>query len=645
MSDITTKKPNINTSKATILKTLSNSLFFVLLALIFFAAVLITNGFLKGFSADLTEQKVYSLSAGSEAILADLDEPINLYFFFSDETSTGMTAVRDYADRVRSLLSEYEEKSQGKVTLKMIDPAPFSEAEDRAASFGLTAAATGFAQDSVYFGLVGTNALDDSMIIGFFDPQKESFLEYDISNMLYQLSQPEPVKLTLLTDLQIAGGQNPLTGQSVPANVMYQQLQDFFDITLLSASDFQLPDDTELLMILHPQNVNDDLLRSIDQYLLQDGKALVFMDPHYESDQMAQMGSVGANSSALPLLAHYGIQVSTQNVVLDAQTGLEVRSGDGQIIRHLGFLGLGQTQINRDDITSADLDTFNGASFGSLALTNDASLTQTVLISSSVNSATIAAAEYAGISDPSEFNARFASQDKEQVLAARYSGSATSYFAQLDVSQPEVAESDITDSGFVGEETIQPLLVSETDNLNIVVIADVDFTADRFWVQQSNFFGQTVFSPFANNGDFVTNLLENLGGSEGLIGIRSRGTFARPFTLVQEIQVDAEQRFREQEQRLQQQLEQTETQLAELQTQSDSLTLSTEQQATIDAFTAQRINIRKSLRDVQFQLDKDIDELGNWLKLVNIAGTPLLLVLILFLLSKAMRKKAPKVTV
>ena len=159
------------------LSTVSNSLLFTLLAVAFFAAVLATNMYLKGFNVDLTEQQVYSLSAGSENILKELAEPIELTLFFSEESSTGMTPLRDYAARVKSLLAEYARKSNGKISLSVIDPKPFSEEEDRAAGFGLTAAATGFSQDSIYFGLAGTNAQDDSMIIGFFDPQKESFLE------------------------------------------------------------------------------------------------------------------------------------------------------------------------------------------------------------------------------------------------------------------------------------------------------------------------------------------------------------------------------------------------------------------------------------------------------------------------------------
>ena len=98
-------------------------------------------------------------------------------------------------------------------------------------------------------------------------------------------------------------------------------------------------------------------------------------------------------------------------------------------------------------------------------------------------------------------------------------------------------------------------------NLNVILVGDTDMLADRFWVQQSNFFGQTIYTPFANNGDFITNAVENLGGSDALISIRSRGTFTRSFTKVDELTVIAEQKFRDQEQILQQQLEETEQQL------------------------------------------------------------------------------------
>lgn len=606
-------------------KTFSNSIFFILLSVVFFVAVLVNNMFLKGLNVDLTQDRVYSLSQGSSNIVESLDEPINLYFFFSDTNSKGMTAIRDYASQVESLLREYERQANGKINLEVIDPVPFSEAEDRAASFGLTAANTGVGQDTVYFGLAGTNALDDGMVIGFFDPQKEAFLEYDISKLVYQLSEPEPIKVTLITDIQVAGGQSPITGQGAPPNAMYQQLQSFFEVTLLSSSDTELPEQTDVLMLLHPQNIAAQLSVGIDQYLMSGGKAIMLIDPHYESDPMAQMGSVGANSSQFELLEHYGIKVNTAKVVLDALTGLEVRAGDGGVVRHLGFLGLANENIDDNDITTAGLESINGASFGSIELLEASGLKKSNMLLSSLNTSQMPATEYASKQEPSALNQGFTNQQQQQVLAARFNGTASSILTSNNSAQYE---------------SFKPVdFVAQTDNLNVVVIADADISADRFWVQQSSFFGQTVFSPFANNADLISNVIENLGGSEGLIGIRSRGTFARPFTRVQAIQVIAEEKFREQEQLLQAQLEQTEAQLLQLQNQTDSLTLSPQQQQAIDDFTEQKISIRKSLRDVQFQLDKDINALGNTLKLLNIVVAPLVLVLLLFFVSRLMRKK------
>ncbi|MFT7504202.1 MAG: ABC-type uncharacterized transport system involved in gliding motility auxiliary subunit [Gammaproteobacteria bacterium] len=604
--------------------TFSSVLLFTLLGAIFLGAMVINNTFLNSISLDLTDQKIYSLSKGSQDIASSIDEPITLYLFFSQSNSTGMTAVRDYKARVESLLQEYVKLGNGNIVLELIDPEPFSDAQDKADSFGLTAAPTGTAQNTIYFGLAGTNSLDDAMVIGFFDPTKETFLEYDISSMLYKLSEPEIVQLTIVSDLQVAGGQNPLTGATTPAYVLYQQLQEMFEVSLISSSDESLPDNTQLLLLWHPQNINETLLQSIDQFLMQDGKALALLDAHYESDPMTQMGSVGANSSILPLLSTYGIMFDSSAVVLDALTGLEVRSSEGDINRHLGFLGLTSDQINNNDITTSDLDSINGASFGTLALTANSQLSQTVLLNSSTSSDLMPSQNYMATRDPTVFTDNFTKGDKHFILAARYSGQASSYFADLQITSNAQA------------------LVTQTANINLVVIADADLAADRFWVQQSNFFGQAVFTPFANNGDFILNILENLSGSAELIGVRSRGTFARPFTKVQAIQAVAEEKFRAQEKRLQGQLEQTETQLAAIQTQGDSLALSAEQEAAIASFTEQRVAIRKSLRDVQFQLQRDIDELGNILKLINIVAAPLVLVLLLLLTAKLFKKRAPK---
>lgn len=583
-------------------RTFSLGLTSLLLAGLFFALVVINNQLLDSVRIDLTENQVYSLSEGSKQVIDDIEEPINLYFFFSDSASKGMTSLRNYANRVETLLQEYAKYSNGKIKLHSIDPEPFSEAEDQAAQYGLTGASLGPIGESVYFGLAASNAIDDQQIIGFFDPQKENFLEYDLSQLIYQLSDPEPVNVTLLTDLGVTGGQNPMTGQMEQPMVFYSELEQLFDVNKIDSQANELPIDTDVLVLAHPKNLSESLVQSIDAFAKQGGRILLFVDPHYESDAMAMMGGMGANPSDFSLLQEWGISFNPESVILDASTGLEVRTPQGGITRHLGILGFDQQLLDSEDVLTANLETINASSVGFISLIEGSELSLLPLIQTTENSQLIPSSVYAMTQDPQELARDFVADDKSYTVAARV-----------------------------------------TNGLNLIIVADADLLADRFWVQQSSFFGQTVFTPFANNGDFLTNATENLAGSDALISVRSRGTFARPFERVQALEIIAEEKFRQQEELLQQQLSETESQLAQLQSQqgdSGALVVSPEQQAAIDNFISQRIEIRKALRDVRYQLKSDIDALGNWLKVLNVAVAPLVLAFVLYLLTRLFRTKS-----
>jgi len=593
--------------------------------------VFINNQLLSSARLDLTENQVYSLSQGSKQVLKEIEEPINLYFFFSDKASKNMTSLRNYANRVESLLSEYETFANGKLKLQVLDPQAFSEQEDQADQFGLTAANIGAAGEAIYMGLAATNALDEKKVIAFFDPQKEGFLEYEISKLIYQLSEPEPVNITLITDLVLKGGQNPMTGQVDPPWTFLTQLEELYTVEKLTSETISLPVNTDVLMLVHPEEYSDTLLFAIDQYALSGGKILAFLDAHNESDQMAMMvGTMPSVSSSNleRLINAWGVQFDSDNVLLDAMAGLDIRTQEGGVTRHFGFVGFTTDQLDRNDVLTSNLEVLNGASFGVFSQIEGSETNWTPLVKSTLNSDLMGTGTYAMTQDPEQLAKAYQSDNQAYVLAARLSGPAKSAFEQTP-------------------EEIEPTeIVKSTDNLNVILVGDTDMLADRFWVQQSNFFGQTIYTPFANNGDFITNAVENLGGSDALISIRSRGVFSRPFSKVDELTVIAEQKFREQEEILQKQLEETEQQLLQLQNQQvevGALIISPEQQSAIDEFMQKKVTIRKSLRDVRHQLDKDIESLGNWLKLVNIAIAPFILILLLALLRVFFRTK-PRLT-
>ena len=226
--------------------------------------------------------------------------------------------------------------------------------------------------------------------------------------------------------------------------------------------------------------------------------------------------------------------------------------------------------------------------------------------------------------DPSELMLDFAPSGDSYVLAARLSGQASSAFE----AKPEGADTDKAHT-------------AQTEHLNVMIVADTDVLSDRLWVQVQNFFGQRIVQPWADNGAFVHNLTEQYLGSSDLINIRSRGRFARPFEVVQDIQQQAEKAYLDNERMLQQQLEETEQQLAELEQQrdKDSMALSPEQEAALASFQQEKLHIRKALRDVQHALNKDIENLGSWLKVLNIAIMPVLLTLLLLFLSLRLIRK------
>ena len=606
---------------------LTSSVNLLLLAVVFISLVFVNNQLFSSVRLDLTENQIYSLSDGSKQVLKDIDEPINLYFYFSDKASKNMTSLRNYANRVEGLLTEYETFANGKLKLQVLDPQVFSEQEDQADQFGLIAANIGTAGESIYMGLAATNAVDGQQVIAFFDPQKEASLEYEISKLIYQLNEPEPLNITLITDIAAEGGQNSMTGQFEPPWTFLTQLKQLYKVEQFGFDIVNLPDETDVLFLIHPKELSETLLFVIDQYALSGGKILVFVDAHNESDPLAMMDEpIPSNDSSNldRLFRAWGVQFDSENVLLDAMAGLEIRTESGGVTRHFGFVGFSAEQIDREDVITSNLEVINGASFGVFNQYEDSKTMWLPLIQSTQNSGLMDVGTYVKTQTPEELAKSYQSDNQSYVLAVRLFGQANSAFEQAPEGL-ELAE-----------------IKTSTNRLNVILVGDTDMLADRFWVQQSNFFGQIISTPFANNGDFIINAVERLGGSDALISIRSREQFSRAFIKVEELTVVAEQKFREQERILQQRLEETEQQLLQLQNQQakgGALIISAEQQFTVDEFLEKKMTIRKSLRDVRHQLDKDIESLGNWLKLFNIALAPMILILLLVLLRGIFRIK------
>ncbi|MCZ6537698.1 MAG: Gldg family protein [Gammaproteobacteria bacterium] len=589
------------------------------LAAVFVLLVLLSNTFLKGMRLDLTENGLYSVSAGTEEILAAIDQPLTLRFFFSDQATRKIPGMRIYANRVREMLEEYVQRSAGMIELQIIDPLPYSEEEDLAANYGLQAMQGGRGSGAVYFGLVGTNDFDDVIIIPAFHRRNEQFLEYDLSKLIYTLSHPQRAVIGLLSELPLAGGWNPGTRSPEQPWAVYAAISEMFEIRALPKDSLEIEPDIDVLMLVHPKQLPTATLYAIDQFVLKGGHLIVFVDPLAETDITATdlqnpfNESLGDKSSSIPkLFTAWGVQFDPAQVVVDRQLALVVNA-----VEHIGILGLGAAQLNDEDVLTGLLSSVNVAMSGHFTLADDATTTLQPLLFSTEDSALLPIGRFFYLQDADTLRDGYEPTGQSYVIAARLSGQVHSAFGDLPPDNQGAANA--------------AHLAQSIESVNIILVGDADMLANFLWVKISNFFGQTMLSKFANNGDFVANALDNLGGSEALISIRGRASFSRPFEKVETLRRMADQQFRAKEQELQAKLEETETALSELQpdpSDSQVLTLSDEQNAEIEQYIAKRSEIRKELRQVRHDLDRDIEKLGRNLRLINIALVPALITLL-----------------
>lgn len=602
-----------------------------LVAILGFAIIIVfSNTFFKSARLDLTEQQLFTLSEGSKAIVEAVQEPIHVYFYFSEESSRELTQLRTYAARVEALLEEYASHSKGNIVVTRIDPEPFSEAEDDADAYGLQKVPVGGAGDGLYFGIVANNALDGTEVISFLQPDKEAFLEYDISQMLFRLSQAVKPKIGLFSALPVKDQVNPQTFQMQPGWQSIKEIEQLFEVVDVDAEATTIDADINLLLLIHPKTVSESLQNAIRAYLARGGALIGFIDPLAELDQqggnpMTPSLPVGQASDLNWLTADWGVRLSESQVLGDAELALSVAGTDGAPQRHLAILGLGPNQISDDEVMTAGLESINVSSAGLFEMT-DPKVDISRVLSSSIYGAGLPKEQLQFLRNPGDLEASYTPGTKPLEVAIALRG-------VLPRSMVAPKRDESSGEGEVPSlEPSEALDQAEQVAINVLLISDTDLLSDRLWVQVQNFFGQQVATAWADNGSFLVNAVDYMVGSADLIQIRSRGRYTRPFEVVQNLKRDAEAKYLDSANQLQLELTETEQRLAELESQQVAeglLTLSPEQAAALESFQQEKLRIRKELRDVRHGLDKDIEGLGANLKLINIGLLPLLLTLLM----------------
>lgn len=622
----------------------------VLAVAAFLALNMFANQALTRFRLDLTEQRLFTLSEGTRNIIDAIDEPVTLRLYVSRSLASRLPSISGYVARVRDLLQEYEYAADGKIILTVIDPEPFSEEEDRAVAYGLSGLPLLDGESTFYFGLVGTNTLDDQEVIPRFTPDREEFLEYDLTKMIHTLAQAERPVIGLLSGLPLDGQnqQAMMMGRPPQPWLILERMEELFEVRHLSPLSLErVEEDVDVLMVVHPKRLSDTVRYAIDQFVLGGGHTLVFVDPNAEADMnptVPGLPPLPGKSELEDLLAAWGLELDTTRTVGDMQIGADVQAQIGDrvaTIRYPMWMNVPSPLLNREDVVTAELGNLTFGTAGALVTVPEAGPTVSPLAMTTPSGAGLVETEMVGpMADIERLVRDFRPDGTSYVLAARIGGKAASAFPDGpplpdtadegagEGEDPGEGEGAGAESGAEGSETPAEPVPDHLDEgeIHVIVVGDTDFLQDQFWVQRQNIFGQSIPIPISANGSFVINALDNLTGSGDLIGIRSRGRFLRPFTVVNELRQDAELRFREKEKELLQRLEETEARLSELRTgEGDEIVLTEDQRNAIIEFTKERVRIRRELRDVRHSLRKDIETLEASLKFINIGLVPIVI--------------------
>ena len=581
--------------------------------------------------ADFTENKTHTLSAGTRAILTQLDTPVVMRYYATRDSNYMPEQLKLHMRRVDDLLKEYSNISKGKLRLENLDPQPDTDAEDSANLDGINGQRMN--EQNLYFG-VAISCLDKTSVLPFLNPNEETMLEYQLSKAIAEVSTATKPKIGIMSALDLKGTPAMMPGQP-PAQgwVIYQQLKQSFDLVDISMEAATIdPKQIKVLLLFHPAGITPEAEYSVDQYLLNGGTVVACLDPYSVAAQMTNpagnpmMGQQQSNptTSTLPtLLSAWGVNFESGLVLADPTSATKLGGGrEGIAVLTL----VKDSMPEKDNVITKDLGSVTLFLPGAFTKTGAAGITAHTLIKSSTRAGFVDSLKASQL-DPT-LARTLRSNGTAYDLVTHLSGKFKSAFPD---GKPKP-----TTQGTANKDAPKPESLKEaTANGNVFLIGDVDAFYDRFAYNVQNFGGTQMATPSNGNASLLFNLLDQAIGSKYLIGSRSRSAIARPFTVVQKMEADFNKTVGVKIEEFQVKQKAAQEKLSDLQAQKSrgsELYLSPAQEAEIKKLREEQVEYSKLIRGQEKDLRRQKDKLASSITLLNVAAMPALVVFIGFAL-------------
>ena len=601
--------------------------------------ILVAFNFIAGTARarlDLTQEKAYTLSAGTRAILKKLDTPVTIRFYCTQsESATPETVfLKGYARKVEDLLAEYKQAAGGKLKLEKYDPQMDSDAEDSARLDGLEAQPLPGA-DRFYLGLA-VKCADQVQTMAFLAPNRERLLEYDLDRAILRVENPEKPVIGLMSPLPVFGmPSNPMMQQmgqqgSQPWTIV-TELKNDFEVKRVGMDADKIDDDIKLLMVIAPKDISEKAQYAVDQFIMRGGKLVAFLDAQCLADNrqpnqmMPNMG--GGGSSLDTLLKAWGIQFDSAKVVADLKNKMQLRGRNGEPQDAPAWLALTADSLNKDDVATSQIDNIWLPLCGAFTGTPVAGLKEIVLLSSSKDSQLVDGmlANLSGENIIKEFKP----SGVNYALAIRLTGKFKTAFpngAPAD-KKDDKADTDKKDEKKPEEKKAGDSLKETKGDNTVALFGDADMLYDPFTMRKIDSpFGAMQMAMNANL-NLAQNLIEQMTGDNNLIAVRSRATLNRPFIKVKEMEAAANVKFQSEIKRLEDSAAEAQRKINEMQAQKKDkdqrFILSPEQRVELEKLRKEEADSRLHLRQVQKDLKKEVVSMQTRIKWINILAVPL----------------------
>jgi len=588
---------------------------------IFIAGILIIiNSIFSSYSMrlDLTDNRIYTLSNASKKIISELTEPITMRLYVSKNSNRMPVHLKNFATRVEDLLLEYKLAGRDTIVLKKYDPEPFSDAEDSAIMDGITGQKLS-SGDTIYLGLA-ISCGNKTVAIPFISPNAENLLEYKLTSAITEVFRKKRPTVGIMSSLPVIGG---VPTQEMIKMGIFQMMKPWLIVTELRknynvvAVDMKSTkiENIDLLFIIHPSGISESAQFAIDQYILNGGNVVAFLDPlsfyalTLEKGKKAKKGKTV--STLNKLLESWNIKFDTTTTVADAVFARKVKTKT-QELNYLTVLDIDKQGISADDVVTSQLSSLTMVFAGSFSGTPPKYLKKEVLLKSTADSC--------------KLNTKFANEPQ---LCFRYF-KATKNIYDLAIRLTGKFKTAFP-NGDPAKLSKEVALSEGRANSSVILVADSDMIYDEICVRIQKVYKQEIVIPVNNNLSFGHNIADSLCGDKRMIGIRCRPVIKRPFKHVKKMEAEAEKEFKEKLLDLEKKLLKTEARLKAMQMEREDkdknkfLTLA--QIREKKKFQAEQVVVRKEIKNIQKQFRKRIDALENQLKWINIALMPLIIVL------------------